>query len=231
MLFVCGEKKTKIDNWTSDYLIDSLLYWTSVNGFYKAIGGENEITLGSLEDQKTMCAEERHKMQEGRYAYYLFDNVYLAELKPLMITLNNFSPDTFFIKKKVENEIDSIYSAIKEMKKQSYLLLELKIKESDSLSDKIKAYATLNGVSEERILFKGIGENVLKNILYRDSDLKPLGVKWSTVIKILGIHISYDQNVMEEKNMRSQIIKIKKKLDLWKQRDLTICGKVLILKS
>ena len=63
------------------------------------------------------------------------------------------------------------------------------------------------------------------------SNFKPLGIKWSSVIKILGIHISYDKDEMIQRNFVDKILKIKKRLNMWRQRDLTIFGKILILKT
>ncbi len=63
------------------------------------------------------------------------------------------------------------------------------------------------------------------------SNFKPLGIKWSSVIKILGIFISYDKDVVIQKNFHDKLIKIERKLNMWKNRNLTIYGKTLILKS
>ena len=65
----------------------------------------------------------------------------------------------------------------------------------------------------------------------KHSNFKPLGIKWESVIKILGIHISYDKLLTEQKNFNEKIAKIKIKLNLWKQRNLSIYGKILILKT
>ncbi len=65
----------------------------------------------------------------------------------------------------------------------------------------------------------------------KDSNFRPLGVKWSTVIKILGIFISYNKDVIIQKNFRDKLVKIENKLNMWKKRYLTMYGKVLLLKS
>ncbi len=65
----------------------------------------------------------------------------------------------------------------------------------------------------------------------KHSNHKPLGIKWTTCIKLLGIHISYDKNEMIRLNFESKIPVIKQNLNRWKQRDLTIYGKILLIKT
>ena len=60
---------------------------------------------------------------------------------------------------------------------------------------------------------------------------KPLQLKWQSSLKILGIYIGYNQEELEQKNFKDKIKKMKLRLNLWKQRNLTIYGKTLILKS
>ena len=96
--------------------------------------------------------------------------------------------------------------------------------------------------------------NVLKDF-YKYSDLNPnydkcevsgigaskgmLGVRWgmSTVdlttncVKILGIHFSYNKNLMNERNFLVTVENIEKLLNVWRQRDLTLEGKIIIFKS
>jgi len=65
----------------------------------------------------------------------------------------------------------------------------------------------------------------------KNSTYKPLGIKWSSVIKILGVFISYDKNIMYKYNFDNKMQKIKNSLNIWKKRDLTIYGKTLIIKT
>jgi len=57
------------------------------------------------------------------------------------------------------------------------------------------------------------------------------GIKWPQSLKILGIYVSYDEKSTLNKNFRDKIDKMTKKLNSWKQRHLTIFGKILILKT
>ena len=96
--------------------------------------------------------------------------------------------------------------------------------------------------------------NVLK-VFYQYSDLKPnyekceiagigaskgaLGALWGmkTVdltkecIRILGIYFSYNKSVMHDKNFIVTVEKIEKLLNIWRQRQLTLEGKIVIFKT
>ena len=60
---------------------------------------------------------------------------------------------------------------------------------------------------------------------------QPLGVKWQTCVKFLGIHITYDIKLSVEKNFKQRLKKIKNVINLWKVRGLSIHGKVTIIKA
>ena len=59
---------------------------------------------------------------------------------------------------------------------------------------------------------------------------EPLGVKWKTCVKFLGIYITYDVQILVEKNFKQRLKKIKNTINLWKSRGLSIHGKVNIIK-
>ena len=60
----------------------------------------------------------------------------------------------------------------------------------------------------------------------------PLQLKWlHSPVRLLGIHISYDEKGNNELNFNLKIRKLQTKLDTWRSRDLTLFGKVLIIKS
>ena len=60
---------------------------------------------------------------------------------------------------------------------------------------------------------------------------EPLGVKWKTCVKFLGIYITYDVQILVEKNFKQRLKKIKNTINLWKSRGLSIHGKVNIIKT
>ena len=60
---------------------------------------------------------------------------------------------------------------------------------------------------------------------------KPMGIKWPKAVKILGIFISYDKKESINKNFEDKIKVLKTRLMMWKKRNLTLTGKILILKT
>ena len=50
-------------------------------------------------------------------------------------------------------------------------------------------------------------------------------------VKFLGVNVSLDNNEMYVLNYESQLKKLQNILDIWRQRDLTLNGKVVIVKS
>ena len=60
---------------------------------------------------------------------------------------------------------------------------------------------------------------------------EPLGFKWKTCVKFLGIFITYDVNILVEKNFKQRLKKIANLINLWKSRGLSIHGKVSIIKA
>ena len=61
----------------------------------------------------------------------------------------------------------------------------------------------------------------------------PLQLKWLySPVCLLGIHVSYDEKGNNElKNFNLKIRKLETNLDMWRSRDLTLFGKVPIIKS
>ena len=61
---------------------------------------------------------------------------------------------------------------------------------------------------------------------------KPLHLKWvSSPTRILGIYFSYDEKGNNEMNFDLKINKLQAKLDIWRSRDLTLFGKIMIIKT
>jgi hypothetical protein len=59
----------------------------------------------------------------------------------------------------------------------------------------------------------------------------PLGLKWVKEVHSLGIFFSYDTDYVVQKKFTDKSKTFKRILDLWAQRDLSIIGKITILKS
>ena len=61
---------------------------------------------------------------------------------------------------------------------------------------------------------------------------KPLGISWpDKPIKLLGLYIGHNEKDLEVTNFRHKLDKMKTNLNIWKQRNLTLIGKVLIIKT
>ena len=61
---------------------------------------------------------------------------------------------------------------------------------------------------------------------------KPLGFKWvSCPTRFIGVYLSYDKKGNDYQNFDLKIGKLQTNLDMWRMRDLTLFGRVLIVKS
>ena len=104
------------------------------------------------------------------------------------------------------------------------------------LSDLNSANA-LFSLLEEFEKASGLKRNVKKTEAMWIGSLKscedqPLGVKWQTCVRFLGIHITYDIKISVEKNFKQRLKKIKNVINLqWKVRGLSIHGEVTIIKA
>ena len=59
-----------------------------------------------------------------------------------------------------------------------------------------------------------------------------LGIKWpDEPIKALGVYYSYDIKLLHEKNFIERLDSLKKRINIWSSRGLSIYGKVTIIKS
>ena len=58
-----------------------------------------------------------------------------------------------------------------------------------------------------------------------------VNIRWPSSIKILGIYIGYNKVELEHNNLRKRIDKMKNLLNMWRQRSLTLYGKILIIKT
>jgi exonuclease III len=66
----------------------------------------------------------------------------------------------------------------------------------------------------------------------RASIEKPIKIKWpKEPIKALGIYLSYNELDAERANFDNKIEKLKRQLHWWKARDLSLLGRVLIVKT
>ena len=68
--------------------------------------------------------------------------------------------------------------------------------------------------------------------LSRDKTSNPFGIKWpDEPIKALGVYYSYDIRLLHEKQFIERLDSVKKLINIWSSRSLSIYGKVTITKS
>ena len=106
--------------------------------------------------------------------------------------------------------------------------------------------AVLSDINSARTLFKllddfqklsGLRVNPIKTEgmwigSSRQNKTKPLSIKWpDEPIKALGVYYSYDPKLLHEKNFIEKLDSIKKLINIWSSRGLSIYGKVTIIKS
>ena len=60
-------------------------------------------------------------------------------------------------------------------------------------------------------------------------EIRNLKIKHS--VKILGVHFTYDQRAKRRLNFDEIVTSIKQKLHIWRWRDLTIMGRIQIVKT
>jgi exonuclease III len=65
----------------------------------------------------------------------------------------------------------------------------------------------------------------------RNNQNTPLGINWVKQVNSLGIFFSYDTDYIMQKNFMDKEKDFKQILDMWMQRDLSLIGKITILKS
>ena len=71
--------------------------------------------------------------------------------------------------------------------------------------------------------------NSVRSSLRNDTEIKNLEIKHS--VKILGVHFTYDSRAKRKLNFDEIVTSIKQKLHIWRWRDLTIFGRIQIVKT
>ena len=65
----------------------------------------------------------------------------------------------------------------------------------------------------------------------KDKEDFPLDIRWTKGITILGIYFSYNETEVIEKNFYKNIDRMQSVCNIWKQRNLSLLGKITIIKS
>jgi hypothetical protein len=106
------------------------------------------------------------------------------------------------------------------------------------IMDDTKSLRTALNIVREFSHVSGLRINRSKTEIYNlgsndpNPELKKFGLKVSDApIRYLGIWFSKDKPIMEYKNFRHKLEKIANLLKMWKRRDLSLKGKITVLKS
>ena len=70
-----------------------------------------------------------------------------------------------------------------------------------------------------------------KSVMAPAQDQSIMNIEVKRAVKILGVHFTYDCNLRHKLNFKEIIDAIKTKLQLWKWRNLTIIGRIQIVKT
>ena len=97
----------------------------------------------------------------------------------------------------------------------------------DSVHALMDEFGTLSGLKVNSSKTEGMWIGSLKN-----NEEKPFGIKWpGGSIKALGVFFSYDDNQLCTKNFTEKLDSIKKQINIWSSRGLSLYGKVTIINS
>ncbi len=91
----------------------------------------------------------------------------------------------------------------------------------------IETFGTLSGLKLNRNKTEGIWLGKLKSS--RD---KYENINWNTEpVKCLGVYFGYDKEKCKKLNLEKQYIKSEKTINNWKKRNLTIIGRITVVKT
>ena len=95
------------------------------------------------------------------------------------------------------------------------------------LLDLLEVYKNASGLTINCTKTEGMWIGSLRN-----NKTKPLGLKWpDEPIKALAVYYSYDEKLLREKNFIENLDKIKKLINIWASRGLSLYRKVTIIKA
>ena len=106
------------------------------------------------------------------------------------------------------------------------------LKNKESVKEVMNAFDTFSlhsGLKPNKSKCEIAGIGVLKGALMELCGMQCIDLTKKSV-KILGIHFSYNKQIANEENFIKHIKKIENVLKLWKMRNLTLQGRVTILK-
>lgn len=92
----------------------------------------------------------------------------------------------------------------------------------------IEEFGKVSGLDLNLSKCEGLWLGKAKN---RQVNCQTCGIRWPDQLRYLGIYIGHSQSANTNKNWLEKIDKVTEILDKWKQRDLSLFGKVQILKT
>jgi hypothetical protein len=103
------------------------------------------------------------------------------------------------------------------------------VEDPDSLQntfDLLKAFENYAGLRLNKAKTEAmwVGKNI-------NNCQTPMNIKWVKQVHSLGIYYSYEGDYVMQKNFMDRAKEFKQILDMWRQRDLSLIGKITILKS
>ena len=70
-----------------------------------------------------------------------------------------------------------------------------------------------------------------KPLIHGTQTISVRNITVKKVVKILGVHFTYDESLWKKLNFDEILKSIKEKLNFWKWRNLTILGRIQIVKT
>ena len=98
------------------------------------------------------------------------------------------------------------------------------------LLNTINYFSSFTGLKPNLSKYEVAGIGALKGVKVAICGMKCIGLT-KEVIKLLRVFFSYDKNLQLENNFRKTILNIDRILKMWRQRNLTLEGKIIILKT
>ena len=96
--------------------------------------------------------------------------------------------------------------------------------------DTFHLFSEFSGLKPNLSKFEITGIGVLKGVQVAVCGMRCVDLKNDT-FKILGTHFSYNEKLKEERNIYTTVTNIQRVLKIWKMRNLTLEGKIVIFKT
>ena len=99
-----------------------------------------------------------------------------------------------------------------------------------NMVDTFHLFSEFSGLKPNLSKFETTGIGVLKGVQVAVCGMRCVDLKNDT-FKILGTHFCYNEKLKEERNFYTTVTNIQRVLKIWKMRNLTLEGKIVIFKT